>query len=286
MLNVGLNNLISLLEKNGIEIPKDKSKLNEEFIKLLFRDFDIEKLQETDVTTPDFLIKVGERRVYIESKLLEDIYVYSSEIADKIIDVIGSDNVIEISPFNVRREHKEVLIREIINNWNEERDAIEIEIDNVKYIVKKLGKRKTEMGTPPVVGFSRNDDSNLKNLFRRNRIIEQLKRSDILILTIENRFVDFLDVMDVFFGGIGILFDEKEIGYSMLTTIKLKNTPWVKIGHKLKLVVLIFPETMKSILVPNPFLTDAILLDITLKSLKSMGFSCYSTNIETEIGEL
>ncbi|RZN65256.1 MAG: hypothetical protein EF806_01685 [Candidatus Methanoliparum thermophilum] len=107
------------LKKRGRTVPEDHGKINEEILKDLFKDFNIQKISESSDPSPDFEVTINKSNFILEAKLLEDIYIDFFELLYDTLKELGKEsfleehNIVDIEPLLIHKKDVEAQIRRL-----------------------------------------------------------------------------------------------------------------------------------------------------------------------------
>ena len=253
-----LEEMKKLIRKNS-RVPKgDVGKLGEQFTEVLFEEADIRREKPP---LPDFTISLNKKHFGLETTVIGKIYRDPLEIFCDACKGIGDKNLalkynMWVDPYNIRREDEEIFkerlkgfLNSIRNNRFEHRKfTITAETRDYTVEIEESGNDMTLLA----FGTIDKPASNLTNTLEKENKIEQIKKSDILLLIIlndliEKKFELLAELYKPTYVGINFLENGSEV--KGITQYRLEDTIWS--NPKLKCVIVVYPGNKNIVICPS-----------------------------------
>ncbi len=291
----------------GKVYTKDKlGKLGEQYVECLFREMGITKLPQGKKPSPDFKILVNGKELILEVKTISNLYEpfvrLLREIAEEENDQTFSSKVktlfknydLDITPFDVHREHKRELKKELKRVIR----AMKLPVEKVHFVIKckmetyELSIRNAK-GAPFAGGWEPDETKTLDNVISKNK--EQIGSSDILLIILLNRTIEQDELLDFFYNQISLslqLIQEMRVhsqnSIPQISQYRYEQTIWGRkfedeegkvhtVDERLKCVVVLRPSSKTSLIFPSikhfEKFSAPEYLDLRLL-LQTKGFKC------------
>ena len=280
--------------------------LGEQYVKCLFREMGITKLPQGEKPSPDFKILVNGKELILEVKTISNLYEpfvrLLREIAEEENDQTFSSKVktlfknydLDITPFDVHREHKRELKKELKRVIR----AMKLPVEKVHFVIKckmetyELSIRNAK-GAPFAGGWEPDETKTLDNVISKNK--EQIGSSDILLIILLNRTIEQDELLDFFYNQIPLslqLIQEMRVhsqnSIPQISQYRYEQTIWGRkfedeegevhtVDERLKCVIVLRPSSKTCLIFPSikhfEKFSAPEYLDLRLL-LQTKGFKC------------